>query len=340
MNFKINQLKMKLLYFVLICLVAISHNANSSNTEYLSETQKEPVFEGGEQRKLQEEKNYIIIYYNGEITYNKFLNEKRYNISKIVLGGEDKGLEEQFTISSSSGLEVHFNEVIKSFGYFFYPSYDSNAKNIISVDFSNFNWSNLNNMYYLFKDCSALKSVNFSNYGLSKVTNMGYAFGSCSSLESVTLPKNLSSVEQMENMFSQCTSLVSIDLSNIDLPKVTNMKFMFSGCSKLEIVIFPETTQNLPDTSYMFQSCTALKSIDFSNADLSKVASMDNMFMGCTLLESVTFPENLQNLGTIKYAFSSCSSLKSIDFSNCNLTKLTYLNSMFESCTSLKSVSF
>ena len=42
MKFKINQLKMKLLYFVLICLVAISHNANSSNTEYLSETQKEP----------------------------------------------------------------------------------------------------------------------------------------------------------------------------------------------------------------------------------------------------------------------------------------------------------
>ena len=340
MKFKINQLKMKLLYFVLICLVAISHNANSSNTEYLSETQKEPVFEGGEQRKLQEEKNYIIIYYNGEITYKKFLNKERSSVSKIVLDGTEKGLEEEFTISSGSGLEVHFNEVIKSLDYFFYTDYDSNAKNITSVDFSNFNWSNLNRMYYLFKGCSSLASIDFSNYDLSKVIDMRYAFDSCSSLKSVTLPKNLSSVEQMENMFSQCTSLVSIDLSNIDLSKVTNMKSMFYGCSKLEIVIFPETTQNLPDTSYMFQSCTALKSIDFSNADLSKVASMDNMFMGCTLLESVTFPENLQNLGTIKYAFSSCSSLKSIDFSNCNLTKLTYLNSMFESCTSLESVSF
>ena len=340
MKFKINQLKMKLLYFVLICLVAISHNANSSNTEYLSETQKEPVFEGGEQRKLQEEKNYIIIYYNGEITYKKFLNEGRSGVSKIVLDCTEKSLEKEFTISSGSGLEVHFNEVIKSFGYFFYPGYDSNAKNITSVDFSNFNWSNLNDMYYLFKGCLALKSVNFSNYDLSKVTNMRYAFDSCSSLESVTLPKNLSSVEQMENMFSLCTSLVSIDLSNIDLSKVTNMKSMFSGCSKLEIVIFPETTQNLQDTSYMFQSCTALKSIDFSNADLSKVTMMDNMFESCTSLESVTFPENLQNLETIKKAFSSCSSLKSIDFSNCNLTKLTYLNYMFESCTSLESVSF
>ena len=250
-----------------------------------------------------------------------------------MLDGTEKGLEEQFTISSGSGLEVHFNEVIKSLNYFFCTDFDSNAKNIISIDFSNFNWSNLNRMYYLFKGCSSLPSIDFSNYDLSKVIDMRYAFDSCSSLESVTLPKNLSSVEQMENMFSECTSLVSIDLSNIDLPKVTNMKFMFSGCSKLEIVIFPETTQNLPDTSYMFQSCTALKSIDFSNADLSKVTSMDYMFMGCTLLESVTFPENLQNLGTIKYAFSSCSSLKSIDFSNCNLTKLTYLNYMFESCT-------
>ena len=331
---------MKLLYFVLICLVAISHNANSSNTEYLSETQKEPVFEGGEQRKLQEEKNYIIIYYNGETKYTSFLNERRYNISKIVLGSEDKRPEEPFTISSSSGLEVHFNEVIKSLDYFFSKDYDSNVINIISVDFSNFNWSNLNRMYYLFKGCSSLASIDFSNYDLSKVIDMKYAFYLCSSLKSVTLPKNLSSVEEMEYMFSECTSLVSIDLSNIDLPKVTNMKYMFSRCSKLEIVIFPETTQNLPDTSNMFQSCTALKSIDFSNADLSKVTSMDFMFEGCTLLESVTFPENLQNLETIKYAFSSCSSLKSIDFSNCNLTKLTYLNFMFKSCTSLESVSF
>ena len=331
---------MKLLYFVLICLVAISHNANSSNTEYLSETQKEPVFEGGEQRKLQEEKNYIIIYYNGEIKYTSFLNERRYNISKIVLGSEDKGPQESFTISSSSGLEVHFNEVIKSLDYFFSKDYDSNAINIISVDFSNFNWSNLNRMNYLFKGCSSLASIDFSNYDLSKVIDMKYAFYLCSSLKSVTLPKNLSSVEEMEYMFSECTSLVSIDLSNIDLPKVTNMKYMFSRCSKLEIVIFPETTQNLPDTSNMFLSCTALKSIDFSNADLSKVTSMDFMFEGCTLLESVTFPENLQNLETIEYAFSSCSSLKSIDFSNCNLTKLTYLNFMFKSCTSLESVSF
>ena len=340
MKFKINHLKMKLLYFVLICLVAISHNANSSNTEYLSETQKEPVFEGGEQRKLQEEKNYIIIYYNGETKYTSFLNEKRYNISKIVLGSEDKGPEEQFTISSSSGLEVHFNEVIKSLDFFFSKDFDPNAINIISVDFSNFNWSNLNRMYCLFEGCSSLASIDFSNYDLSKVINMKYAFNLCSSLKSVTLPKNLSSVEEMENMFSECTSLVSIDLSNIDLPKVTNMKFMFSGCSKLEIVIFPETTQNLPDTSNMFQSCTALKSIDFSNADLSKVTSMEYMFKGCTLLESVTFPENLQNLETIKFAFSRCSSLKSIDFSNCNLTKLTYLNNMLEFCTSLESVSF
>jgi len=266
---------MKLLYFVLICLVAISHNANSSNTEYLSETQKEPVFEGGEQRKLQEEKNYIIIYYNGETQYTSFLNEKRYNISKIVLGSEDKGPQESFTISSSSGLEVHFNEVIKSLDYFFCKYYDPNAINIISVDFSNFNWSNLNRMYYSFQGCSSLASIDFSNYDLSKVIDMKYAFYLCSSLKSVTLPKNLSSVEEMEYMFSECTSLVSIDLSNIDLPKVTNMKYMFSRCSKLEIVIFPETTQNLPDTSNMFQSCTALKSIDFSNADLSKVTAMD-----------------------------------------------------------------
>ena len=275
MKFRINQLKMKLLHFVLICLIAISHNAKSSNTEYLSETQREPVFEGGKQRKLEEGENYIIIYYNEEITYNLFKNGNRNNVLKIVIDGVEQNLEVQFTISQGLGLVVYFNEVIESFGKFFSPKDDSFAQKIISVDFSHFNWTNLNNMYQLFNGCSGLKSIDFSNCDLSKVTNMNEAFYSCSSLESVTLPKNLSNVIEMSFTFSLCTSLVSIDLSNIDLSKVTNMQKMFSECSKLEFVTFPETTQNLPDASKMFLSCTTLKSIDFSNADLSKVTAMD-----------------------------------------------------------------
>ena len=90
----------------------------------------------------------------------------------------------------------------------------------------------------------------------------------------------------------------------------------------------------------MFHSCTGLKSIDLSKFDLSKVTYMDEFFNGCTSLESVTFPENLQNVKAMKYMFKSCTSLKSIDLSNCNLTIVENMNYFFQDCISLESVKF
>ena len=37
---------------------------------------------------------------------------------------------------------------------------------------------------------------------------------------------------------------------------------------------------NVVDTSYMFDNCTSLSSIDFSNANFSSVAKYENMFGG------------------------------------------------------------
>jgi surface protein len=61
----------------------------------------------------------------------------------------------------------------------------------------------------------------------------------------------------MGNMFSNCSSLTSVDLSNFDTSNVTNMEFMFRNCS-------------------------SLTSIDLSSFDISNVTSMMSMFSGCT----------------------------------------------------------
>ncbi len=110
---------MKILYFSLICLVTISNNAISSSTKHLSETQKEPIFEGAGQRKLAADDNYRIIYYNQEVTYNPFKNDKRKNISKIMINNETQSLDDQLTIPSNTGLKVYFEGIINSFGEFF-----------------------------------------------------------------------------------------------------------------------------------------------------------------------------------------------------------------------------
>ncbi len=63
----------------------------------------------------------------------------------------------------------------------------------------------------------------------------------------------------MGGMFVSCEALTSLDLSNFDTSKVTDMHDMFSGCE-------------------------ALTSLDLSNFDTSKVTDMSGMFSDCEVL--------------------------------------------------------
>ena len=51
-----------------------------------------------------------------------------------------------------------------------------NNDNIISIDLSNFNSSQIRDMSYLFCGCSSLKSINFDNFDTSNVVDMKYMF--------------------------------------------------------------------------------------------------------------------------------------------------------------------
>ena len=55
-------------------------------------------------------------------------------------------------------------------------------------------------------------------------------FSYCSSLTSLNLSNfNTNIVTNMEHMFSHCSSLTSLNISNFNTHNVTNMKEMFNG---------------------------------------------------------------------------------------------------------------
>ena len=114
-------------------------------------------------------------------------------------------------------------------------------------------------------------------------------FHGCSSLESIDLSNfNTSKVTDMGYMFYYCSSLKSIDLSNFDTSKVTDMDAMFYGCSSLEFIDLSNfVTSNVIDMGHMFKGCSSLESIDLSNFDTSKVTDMGFMFKGCSSLLSI-----------------------------------------------------
>ena len=53
---------------------------------------------------------------------------------------------------------------------------------LTSLDLSNFNTINVNNMGVMFSYCSSLTSLGLSNFNTNNVTNMSYMFSGCSSL--------------------------------------------------------------------------------------------------------------------------------------------------------------
>lgn len=90
------------------------------------------------------------------------------------------------------------------------------------------------------------------------------------------------------HMFSECTNLVSADLSGLDTSQVTDMTCMFTECAALKTVNFQGVdASNVTSMSSMFNECSSIKSIDLSGINAARVTNMYGLFQNCLSLESV-----------------------------------------------------
>ena len=140
-------------------------------------------------------------------------------------------------------------------------------------------------------------------------------------------------------MFSDCSTLSSLDLSNFNTAIVTNMSYMFNGCSALSSLDLSNfNTAIVTNMSYMFFNCANLSSLDLSNFNTAIVSDMSLMFGGCSVLSSL----DLSNFYTkevrdMSYMFSRCSALTTIYASDKFVTsKVQSGISMFSACKNLK----
>ena len=199
--------------------------------------------------------------------------------------------------------------------------------------------ANSTNLFERYENCTAIN--NLSMLDTSKVTKMVNMFSQCSSLTSLDVSTfDTSKVTDMSAMFSSCSSLTSLDLSNFNTSKVTDMNRMFSSCSSLTNVdLSGFNTSSATNMECMFALCIDLTSVDVSNFDTSKVTTMKGMFYLCSSLTSL----DLSNFNTSKVTdmdrmFSSCSSLTSLDLSSWNITASENMNELFAGCTKLRSI--
>ena len=152
---------------------------------------------------------------------------------------------------------------------------------------------------------------------------------------------NTSEVDDMRSMFSNCTSLETLDLSSFNTEKVTSMQTMFEGSTNLRTINLPKgfIGSNVTDLNAMFRGCASLTELDLSGSNAEKVKNMGSMFYGCVALSNL----NLSGFKTgsvtdMRYLFSSCQSLESLDLSSFNTENVTSMVAMFSQCSSLRSL--
>ena len=210
--------------------------------------------------------------------------------------------------------------------------YEQKIRNILDMDLSNFDTSNVTNMGFMFLGMSNLTTLNLSNFDTSKVTNMARMFVGMSNLTSLNLSNfDTSNVTNMGSMFSLMSNLTTLNLSNFDTSKVTNMQAMFQGMSNLTTLNLSSfNTSKVTDMSDMFAEMHSLTTLDLSNFNTSKVTNMSEMFRNMSNLTSLNLSSfNTSKVTDMSHMFFNVYNLTTLDLSSFDTSQVTNMSEMF-----------
>lgn len=227
--------------------------------------------------------------------------------------------------------------------------------NLVEIDVSKFNTSNINSMGYAFRECKSLeyldvsnwdvsgvnrgdnnggfrelfhyceslKEIDVSNWDVSNAGNLVAVFADCSSLTSLDVSSwELNNAESIVSLFMNCTNLIDLNLFviNSSIP-ITSLNSVFSGCSSLvELDLSEWNTSNITNMGSLFGSCNNLSNLDISNWDTSNVTAMGSMFIKCYNLNVDLSNWDTSNVTDMRWMFHSCINLEtSFTISNVNV---------------------
>ena len=168
------------------------------------------------------------------------------------------------------------------------------------------------------------------------------------------------------DMFDRMTNLATLDLSNFDTSKVTNMRFMFSDMSNLTTLNLSNfDTSNVTNMGAMFRGVSNLTTLNLSNFDTSKVTNMSSMFFHASNLTTLNLSNfdtskvmymnsmfsNMYNLTALNlssfdtsnvigmgYMFSNMYNLTALNLSSFDTSKVTNMSGMFSGMSNLTTI--
>ena len=175
-----------------------------------------------------------------------------------------------------------------------------------------------------------------------KRASLNGLFRDMSSLKIIEGLSNLdtSNVTDMSYMFYGCSSLTELNMDGLDTSNVTNMGNMFLGCKLLtQLNVSGLDTSNVTNMFSMFEDCNSLTELDLTNFNTSKVKSMLFMFNNCSSLIALDLSGfDTANVTSMSYMFQNCKKIQSLDVSNFNTSKVKSMDGMFSLCLELKNI--
>ncbi len=204
--------------------------------------------------------------------------------------------------SCNKGYKLENGECL--INHSFRAVYHTNTENQ-TIDLINFPLDIISEMILDNENIEKSKNFTFKSKGDHKLyvlLNESYSlndmFSGMKNMISISFTKlfNTEKKENLSNMFKDCLSLKSLDISGFKTEDVKNMNGLFSGCSSLESISLSNfDTKNVENMSNMFYGCSNLLTLDLSNFIPNNALDMKHMFYGCSNLYSL----DLSNFKTL-----------------------------------------
>lgn len=134
-------------------------------------------------------------------------------------------------------------------------------------------------------------------------------------------------------------TILLADVSHLDTSNFTSMDSMFQNCYLLtELDVSHFDTSKVTSMSYMFKGCSSLTSLNVSGFDTSKVTNMNEVFSGSGVQKLDLRGWNVENVLTMDYMFTDCTSLTTINLTEWNAIKCTRMANMFNGCHAIQNI--
>jgi len=238
--------------------------------------------------------------------YKYFYNFERDDI-EVIIDGENVSLEiekrdENFTpydkssdCNSAQKLEYNLKKCFN-----FYWKFNTEGIHTIKIIFR----KKLFNCDNLFNRCRNIIEIDISNFDCSQITSCKYMFAYCYSLEKINLGTlDFALSNNFEGMFEDCENLKELDVTHFNTKNSLSFLRMFQGCCELKkIDVSKFNSSKCKAIDRMFCYCSNIKEIDMINWNMSSIYieknnhGINDLFYCCRNLKNIKMSSNFGNI--------------------------------------------